>query len=230
MAIATTTSQRFPGRRPAAPRRKMGTWKMAYADFLTALVAFFLVMWLVSGVSPDSRTAIADFFTGEDTTATQSSTLVDLRPSESARAFHALKSNPALSAAGTSVILTQEANGIRIDLVDGDARPLFDSESGTLTDSGEALTRDLGVALGGMPGAITIEGHTDAFPSLIPNRSNWDISSERANAARRVLSNAGISPERVRAVTGLADTQPLKPGEPHLSVNRRISILLDLDG
>ena len=85
-------------------------------------------------------------------------------------------------------------------------------------------------ALGGVPGAITIEGHTDAFPSLIPNRSNWDISSERANAARRVLSNAGISPERVRAVTGLADTQPLKPGEPHLSVNRRISILLDLDG
>ena len=230
MAIATTTSQRFSGRRPVAPRRKMGTWKMAYADFLTALVAFFLVMWLVSGVSPDSRTMIADFFTGEDTVGTESSTLVDLRPSETARAFHKLTSNPVLAAASTSLQLTQEAQGVRIDLVDSEARPLFASENGELTDAGAALTRDLGAALSVMAGPVTIEGHTDAFPSAIPNRSNWDISSERANAARRVLVDSGVSPERVRAVTGLAATQPLNPGEPHLSANRRISILIHLDG
>ena len=107
---------------------------------------------------------------------------------------------------------------------------MFASESGALTEAGEALTLQLGQAISGLAGPITIEGHTDAFPSLDANRTNWDISSERANAARRILVSAGVSTDRVRAVTGLADTRPLNPGEPHLSANRRISILLHSDG
>ena len=107
---------------------------------------------------------------------------------------------------------------------------MFASESGALTEAGEALTLQLGQAISGLAGPITIEGHTDAFPSLDANRTNWDISSERANAARRILASAGVSTDRVRAVTGLADTRPLNPGEPHLSANRRISILLHSDG
>ena len=217
MAIATTHTQRFPGRRPAAPRRKMGTWKMAYADFLTALMAFFLMLWLVSGVSPDSRSMIADYFTGKD-------------QSETFRLYETLRTDESLAAAGNNLQLIQAPDGIRLNLVDTDARPLFASESGALTEAGEALTLQLGQAISGLAGPITIEGHTDAFPSLDANRTNWDISSERANAARRILASAGVSTDRVRAVTGLADTRPLNPGEPHLSANRRISILLHSDG
>jgi chemotaxis protein MotB len=229
MAIATTNTQRFPGRRPAAPRRKMGTWKMAYADFLTALMAFFLMLWLVSGVSPDSRSMIADYFTGNDAAAA-SGPLVEIRQSETFRLYETLRADEALAAAGSNLQLIQAPDGIRLNLVDTDARPLFASESGALTEAGEALTLQLGQAISGLAGPITIEGHTDAFPSLDANRTNWDISSERANAARRILVSAGVSTDRVRAVTGLADTSPLNPGEPHLSANRRISILLHSDG
>ena len=229
MAIATTHTQRFPGRRPAAPRRKMGTWKMAYADFLTALMAFFLMLWLVSGVSPDSRSMIADYFTGKDTAAANGP-LVEIRQSETFRLYETLRTDESLAAAGNNLQLIQAPDGIRLNLADTDARPLFASESGALTEAGEALTLQLGQAISGLAGPITIEGHTDAFPSLDANRTNWDISSERANAARRILASAGVSTDRVRAVTGLADTRPLNPGEPHLSANRRISILLHSDG
>jgi chemotaxis protein MotB len=229
MAIATTNLQRFQGRRPAAPRRKVGTWKMAYADFLTALMAFFLMLWLVSGVSPDSRTMIADYFTGKDT-ATVSGPLVEIRRSETLRLFERLRTDEALSAAGDNLRIVQEVDGIRLNLVDTESRPLFASESGALTEAGAELTRQLGQAISGLASPVTIEGHTDAFPSLAANRTNWDISSERANAARRILVASGVSDDRVRAVTGLADTRPLNPGEPHLSVNRRISILLHSDG
>ena len=229
MAIATTHTQRFPGRRPAAPRRKMGTWKMAYADFLTALMALFLMLWLVSGVSPDSRSMIADHFTGKDTAAANGP-LVEIRQSETFRLYETLRTDESLAAAGNNLQLIQAPDGIRLNLVDTDARPLFASESGALTEAGEALTLQLGQAISSLAGPITIEGHTDAFPSLDANRTNWDISSERANAARRILVSAGVSTDRVRAVTGLAGTRPLNPGEPHLSANRRISILLHSDG
>ena len=229
MAIATTTQQRFPGRRPGAPRRRMGTWKMAYADFLTALMAFFLVMWLVAGVSPASRTLIADYFTGE-TSEAGSGPLVDMRPSESARLYNALRKDETLLAAGDSLRLVRETNGVRINLVDSARRPLFASDSGALTETGLTLAHDLGKAISGLTVPLTIEGHTDAFPAGDSNRTNWDISTERATAALRVMTEAGVSADRVRAVTGLADTQPLNPGEPHLSANRRISILLHFDG
>lgn len=229
MAIATTNLQRFPGRRPGAPRRKMGTWKMAYADFLTALMAFFLMLWLVSGVSPASRTVIADYFTGNDTAAT-SGPLVEIRQSEAFRLYETLRTDEAVLAAGNSLQLVQEADGIRINLIDTAARPLFASDSGALTDAGTDLTRQMGQAISALSSPITIEGHTDAFAAHDSNRTNWDISSERANAARRILVAAGVSADRVRAVTGLADTRPLDRGQPHLSANRRISILLHSDG
>ena len=140
MAIATTHTQRFPGRRPAAPRRKMGTWKMAYADFLTALMAFFLMLWLVSGVSPDSRSMIADYFTGKDTAAANGP-LVEIRQSETFRLYETLRTDESLAAAGNNLQLIQAPDGIRLNLADTDARPLFASESGALTEAGEADPR-----------------------------------------------------------------------------------------
>ena len=213
---------------PVAPARKAGTWKLAYADFLTALMAFFLLLWLVSGVSPEGRAEIANYFHPRND-ATQGAA-AEAGPSEADRLFSALSRNPALIAAESSIVLTKEADGVRLDLVDTAERPLFDRTSGRLTEAGLDLTRETGTALAGLEGALTIEGHTDAFPSLVDHYSNWELSADRANEARRVLETAGITPERIRAVTGLADTRPLVPGQPHLPVNRRVSILVHIEG
>ena len=121
-------------------------------------------------------------------------------------------------------------DGVRINLVDSDAHPLFDTASGRFTEAGTTLATGIGQTLAALPGPLTVEGHTDAFPSADLTRTNWDISSERANNALRLLSAQGVAPERIRAVTGLADTLPLNPGQPHLSANRRVSILLHVDG
>ena len=214
---------------PVAPARKAGTWKMAYADFLTALMAFFLLMWLVAGVSPEDRTGIADWFHNRTPDAT-TAVAVNSGPSAADRVFSALSENPALVAAGSSIVLAREADGVRIDLVDTAERPLFDRADGRFTATGLALARETAAALAATGGALTLEGHTDAFPSLTPGYSNWELSSDRANEARRVFEAAGIGPDRIRGVAGLADTQPMLPGQPHLPVNRRVSILVQVEG
>lgn len=214
---------------PVAPARKAGTWKMAYADFLTALMAFFLLMWLVSGVSADDRAEIADYFHNRTPDAA-TAVAVTSGPSATDRVFSAISENPALVAAGSSVVLAKEADGIRIDLVDTAERPLFNRADGRFTDTGRALARETATALAGTEGTLVLEGHTDAFPSLSPGYSNWELSSDRANEARRVFEAAGITPERVRGVAGLADTRPLVAAQPHLPVNRRVSILVQVEG
>ena len=101
---------------------------------------------------------------------------------------------------------------------------------GHFTETGLALARDTATALLGTDGTLTLEGHTDAFPSLTPGYSNWELSSDRANEARRVFESAGIAPDRIRGVAGLADTRPIASGQPHLPVNRRVSILVQVEG
>ena len=213
---------------PVAPARKAGTWKLAYADFLTALMAFFLLMWLISGVSAEDRAGIADWF--HNRTPEAAGAAVSSGPSEADRVFSALSRNPDLVAAGNSLVLTREANGVRIDLVATAERPLFDRADGRFTPEGYELAQKVAATITAMSGTITLEGHTDAFPSLTPGYSNWELSSDRANEARRVFEATGITPERIRGVTGLADTRPLIPSQPHLPVNRRVSILLQFEG
>lgn len=212
---------------PVAPARKAGTWKMAYADFLTALMAFFLLMWLVAGVSPEDRAVIADYFHDR---APGAAAAAKAGPSEADRVFSALSANPDLVAAGNSIVLTREADGVRIDLVDSAERPLFDRADGRFTPAGLDLAQKTARAIAAMDSLVTLEGHTDAFPSLAPGHSNWELSSDRANEARRVFEAAGIAPDRIRGVMGLADTRPLVPGQPHLPVNRRVSILVQSEG
>ncbi|KCZ83022.1 putative chemotaxis protein MotB [Hyphomonas adhaerens MHS-3] len=228
MAYASYSSQ-GAGRMPVAPARKAGTWKMAYADFLTALMAFFLLMWLVSGVSADDRAEIADYFHNRTPDAA-TAVAVTSGASAADRVFSALSENPALVAAGSSVVLAKEADGIRIDLVDTAERPLFNRADGRFTDTGRALAHETATALAGTEGTLVLEGHTDAFPSLSPGYSNWELSSDRANEARRVFEAAGIASERIRGVAGLADTRPLVAAQPHLPVNRRVSILVQVEG
>ncbi|MBU3922563.1 MAG: OmpA family protein [Alphaproteobacteria bacterium] len=211
---------------PAFPARKLGNWKMAYADFLTALMAFFLLMWLVSGVSPDDRSAIAARFKLGDTASAAAS--VPPVPAEATRLYSLLTLADALEKAGDSVILTAEPDGVRLDLVDTSGRPLFESASGALTPDGRALVAAIAGTLAPLPNPLSIEGHTDAFTLTQAGYSNWELSADRANEARRLLEAGGIAPDRVRSVSGLSDTRPLDPGQPHLAQNRRISLKVQL--
>lgn len=225
MATATH-SRRYAGRMPAAPARKTGTWKMAYADFLTALMAFFLLMWIVSGISPEGRDEIAKHFNINAAPTAQSASAET--GSAAGRLFTALSQQSGLVAARDSVVLAREADGVRIDLVDSARNPLFDSGSGAFTPAGLALAETTGRILTQFSESLSIEGHTDAFGGDNFAYSNWELSSDRANEARRALIAAGLAPARIRAVTGLADTRPLLAGQPHLSANRRVSILVHI--
>jgi len=224
MAYAATL-RNYAGRMPALPARKMGTWKMAYADFLTALMAFFLLMWLVSGVSPDARAAIAAEFKTKELALAGSAAPA---AGEAADLFSLLQLSETLKAAGESVILSVEPDGVRLDLVDTTGRPLFQSASGALTPDGAALVAAAAGTLAALPNPLSIEGHTDAFSLAAAGYSNWDLSSDRANEARRLLEAGGVAAPRFQAVTGLADTKPLEPGQPHLAQNRRISLKVHL--
>lgn len=225
MAYATNHRQ-YAGRMPAIPARKLGNWKMAYADFLTALMAFFLLMWLVSGVSPDARSAIAAKFKLREVASAPLS--VNPVPAEATDLYSLLTLTEALRKAGDSVVLTAEPDGVRVDLVDTSGRPLFQSASGALTDEGRALVAATAETLAPLPNRLSIEGHTDAFSLTRDGYSNWELSSDRANEARRLLEAGGVAPERFRSVSGLSDTQPLDPGQPHLAQNRRISVKVHL--
>lgn len=221
-----TTARHSTGRMPLLPARKMGTWKMAYADFLTALMAFFLLMWLVGGVSPDARAAIAQQFRIRPAALASPAAPV---PAEAAELFSHLQLSETLKAAGQSVILTAQPDGIRLDLVDTDGRALFESASGSLTTEGAVLVNAAAQVLAPLSNRLSIEGHTDAFSLTAAGYSNWDLSSDRANQARRILEAGGVAPARLIAVSGLSDTRPLYPGQPHLAQNRRISLKIHLD-
>lgn len=211
---------------PAASARKMGTWKLAYADFLTALCAFFLIMWIIHGVSAGERETLAQQF-GSNTSVTEIEPALS-RNSASALADQ-LRASPLLASYESSVTISAEANLVRIDLSDMTERPLFETGNGSLNATGQRLTRLTGQAIAMLALPVRVEGHTDATPSLRANYSNWELSSDRANSARRLLIESGVSPDRIQSVSGLADTQPLLQNTPEDGVNRRISIVLVMD-
>ncbi|MCR9269890.1 MAG: flagellar motor protein MotB [Hyphomonadaceae bacterium] len=208
---------------PAASARKMGTWKLAYADFLTALCAFFLIMWIIHGVSAGEREHIAQQF-GADTEPNVTFAV----PTENAVHSIAdqLRSDIALMAYGSSVTITEEPDLVRIDLSDMAERPLFETGDGRLNASGERLTRLAGRAIALIDAPVMIEGHTDSHPSLTEGYSNWELSADRANSARRLLIEEGVRETRIQGVAGLAHTRPLLENAPEDAANRRISIVL----
>ena len=226
MAYAAVT-RRISGRMPTAPARKKGTWKMAYADFLTALVAFFLIMWLVSGTTAEDRAELAQYFTDS---SVEASTMTIAATSEIPTILKAINAQPVLADASQNIDIAVEDEIIRIDLHESDGQSLFDIGSGALNAEGKRLAAAAGAALAHFPHSLSVEGHTDAFTVTTSEYSNWDLSSARANHARRALTSAGIADARIKAVTGLADTRPLKAGQPHLSANRRVSILIHTGG
>ncbi|MEO0882289.1 MAG: flagellar motor protein MotB [Pseudomonadota bacterium] len=206
--------------------RRPGQWKLAYADFLTALMAFFLLMWLSTEQSVENRQGIAAFFNGEE----QLNHARSVDASDLSNLLSALETDVSLSQHGHQVIVTETGSGLRVELTDATATPLFASGGTELSGLGIELVSDVAGLLSEQPVLMSIEGHTDAFPASSEGFTNWDLSAARANAARAVLQRSGIPENRIRAVIGLADKHPLLPNQPHAAGNRRISIVLELDG
>jgi chemotaxis protein MotB len=258
-----------------AVNRHAGSWKIAYADFVTAMMAFFLLMWLMGTTSEGDRKGIADFFStplkvsfnggpgsadeasviqggGEDMsrsrgqvkkteveTKRRAINLVALKTEQRGaekRQLETLKqrvqdlviADPRLAALQSQVKLDLTPEGLRIQLIDEQNRPLFDNGSALVKPYMRDLLRVIGDTLTSMPNRLSIEGHTDAtaFGGGERGYSNWELSADRANASRRELLSGGLPDARVLRVQGLASSQPLHRADPNNPNNRRISIMV----
>jgi chemotaxis protein MotB len=300
-------------------RHHGGAWKVAYADFVTAMMAFFLLMWLLNATTQEQKRGLADYFSPNshvsilnsgsgaplagqtpntdgsqisnngaiELTRTQPYPVVDdddsgdkptqvppskvpgTAPKPSAsdggaqagrspaetrspddkaadkaaqaenerherrefeQAAHqirdAVASDPALADMAKQLAIDVTPEGLRIQLLDADRTPMFSTGSSALNDRARALLAKISPVLVRMPEPVAIAGHTDAAPYRGSDKSNWDLSAERANATRRLLVDAGLPEGRLRSVTGNADRDPLIVDDPLAAANRRIAILL----
>ncbi len=256
-----------------------GAWKIAYADFVTAMMAFFLLMWLLGSTTEDDKKGIADYFVsplklalmasgsgagdaahvikggGQDLTRStgqvkrgdpeperDTMTLRQLK-AEQARAEaarledlkrkieEALASNPELKDLASQIRMEMTPDGLRIQILDEDGRPMFASGSPSVQPYMRNLLRALGGLLATVPNRLTLEGHTDAKPFAGGERAglsygNWELSADRANASRRELLAGSLPDDQVLRVQGLAASHPFDRRDPLSPANRRISIVV----
>ncbi len=281
-----------------------GAWKVAYADFVTAMMAFFLVMWLVAAVSKDQRAAIFDYFKnpsmepgksskpapgqmgpggastspidlhgGLDAVRTRAAPVVDfgataaptpIRREQTADGAAAAKNDTksgglddkqaterekalehkqleslmaelreavnksqALQPFKDQLLLDITPEGVRIQIVDAQNRPMFDVGSARLRDYTTAILHELAPYLDSVPNRISLSGHTDIRPYPSTNGyTNWELSADRANAARRALTAAGLPDQKISRVVGLSSSVLFDKAEPQNPINRRISIIV----
>lgn len=241
-----------------------GSWKVAYADFVTAMMAFFLLLWLVSMVSEDQRARVSEYFksfnlfdkSGQSFVMDNKigKTKIDIGSSEgdannSSDARVGGNGTNIFSTGGTVTTadaikeglkkeveekLTNMKDQVLVDIVDGAVRievvdksggsAMFSSGSMDMTVEGKKALRVIADSIKGLRGRIAIEGHTDASNYAGSAYSNWELSTDRASAARRELENSGMSPDRLIRVAGYAATEPLIADDPYNPKNRRISI------
>ncbi len=286
-----------------------GAWKVAYADFVTAMMAFFLLMWLLNATSEEQRRGLADFFSpnnvlaransgsgqpfggktphadgasvsdngavrvergqapftldieedGEvpapppspplpprpdqmevphaaqpDTAAIPDAALREElakrervaleRAAEDIRA--AVRDDPALAELARQLVVEQVPEGLRIQILDAERRPMFATGSAVPNERARALMQAVVRVAARLPNGLAIAGHTDATPFRGGERSNWELSAERANAVRRLMVEGGIAEGRLQSVTGHAERDLLLAGEPANPANRRVAITL----
>ena len=266
-----------------------GAWKIAYADFVTAMMAFFLLMWLLGSTAQGDLQGIAEFFNsplkvamsggsgagdatspiaggGQDLTRSVGQVKrgdVDGRRSMNIEAAKGatkpvgdddaeavkkaeerkerakledlkgqieaiIEASPSLRPFKNQLLLDITTEGLRIQIVDEQNRPMFDSSSASLKPYTQELLRSIGATLNGVDNNVSLSGHTDSTRYAGGERgfSNWELSANRANASRRELVAGGLAEGKMVRVVGLADTQPLDPANPGGPINRRISIVV----
>jgi chemotaxis protein MotB len=138
----------------------------------------------------------------------------------------AVQKDPALADLARQLTIDMTPEGLRIQILDEDKRAMFATGSAVLNDRARLLLQKIAPILAKLPEGISIAGHTDAAPYRGPDRSNWELSSERANATRRLLVDSGVQESRLRSVTGNADRDLLLPADPLAAANRRIAIVV----
>jgi chemotaxis protein MotB len=228
-----------------------GAWKVAYADFVTAMMALFIVLWIL-GQSEEVRQGVSGYFRdpvgvgkagaglmkgkGPALVPTQvpsktSPPLAEDPLQELERQASSLKTaietTPELAELQEQIQIEVTGEGVRVEMLDDAQDKFFKRGSAELTPSLQRALGLLGEKLRDLPNQIIIEGHTDKAPySPSSSLSNWELSTERANRARRVLESAGLSSERIYAVRGYADRRLRVPDAPLDVRNRRISVVL----
>ena len=215
-----------------------GAWKVAYADFVTAMMSLFIVLWLM-GSSDKVKKAVAGYFndpkgtgsmlgtTMTGTGATVSQVVNDNLQKLKEKLEEEIKARKELEKLSKQIEITITPEGLRIELIEDKNGTFYQSGSAQLSDNGQELLALLAGELKTLPNALLIEGHTDATPySTDANYSNWELSADRANSARRLLQGNGVRADQVTQVRGYADQLLRVKSNPEDPSNRRISILV----
>jgi chemotaxis protein MotB len=214
-----------------------GAWKVAYADFVTALMSLFIVLWLMN-TSQKVRQAVAGYFNDPRGKSTQTGT--DQSGSNENLAItennvaqlkkkieEAIRQMNDLKTLQNQIQITITPEGLRIEMLETKDGTFFDTGSARVNEHGQELLELLARQLGDIPNRVAIEGHTDAQPYSMPGGyGNWDLSTDRANAARRVMQGAGLRTDQVSQVRGYADQKLRVPDNPLDPSNRRISLIV----
>ncbi|MBI3472136.1 MAG: OmpA family protein [Candidatus Solibacter usitatus] len=214
-----------------------GAWKVAYADFVTAMMALFIVLWLLSS-SEKVKKAVGGYFTDPSgagkmtgSTLAGSGEGINLKEDDMTKLKEkleqAMKEIPRFQEMKDQIHITVTGEGLRVELLETKAGMFFDSGRPHPSEQGKVLLAKLASELGKLPNSILMEGHTDAKPFAGEGAySNWELSADRANAARRFMETAGFRPGQVVQVRGFADRALLKKGDPEHPSNRRISVIV----
>jgi chemotaxis protein MotB len=239
-----------------------GSWKVAYADFVTAMMAFFLLMWLLSQVPQEKKEAIANYFQmfslfeeGKKIVLDDGGSMVPI-PVEKGPPPTPTPPGPdvweevgiqkliAKEDLKTDLIRTTEEllpemkdqiqvqtfeGGVRVEVTDQGGSTIFPLGKSGLTEAGKKALRVITQELIPLKNKVAIEGHTDALSYATNRYTNWELSTDRASAARKEMELSGLSPDRIKAVSGYAATMPLIKENPNDSRNRRISVLIYTD-
>ncbi len=255
----------FRRRRSHGEAMPGGNWKIAYADFITAMMAFFLVLWLISITPPEQREGLAEFFRtplrdsligeqdanrsnpipggGADLTRVDgevrrvTSVGVRLTAEDADRAGlqnlrrrldQLIADNPLLRQYRPQMLIDFTSEGLRIQIVDDQERPMFAIGSAQVEPHMRVILREIAPLLNEIPNRVSLSGHTDARPYSSGERSysNWELSTERANASRRELIAGGMDEDKVIRVMGLSSTMNLVKDDPYHPTNRRISLVV----
>ena len=254
-----------------------GAWKIAYADFVTAMMAFFLLMWLLGSTSEGDKKGLSDYFNsplkvsmqggsgagasnsilpgggadltqqagqskrgdGSDPLKKKTKAVEAMRAEVAkqdaktmaklaAKISEAISNNAKLTEFSSQIRIESTPDGLQIQIIDDQRRPMFDSGSAVVKPYMRDILRELGTALGDIDNKISLDGHTDAAPYSSGQRgySNWELSADRANASRRELVAAGMPEDKLARVVGLASSALFDQDSPLSPANRRISIIV----
>lgn len=250
-------------RKKAAHPHHGGAWKIAFADFMTAMMALFLVLWILSTSNPEQRKAVAEYFrtplvvalTNGDRDSASDSAIpgggpdpsysegevrnIDIRQQNRAierrnleelkrRLEEAIDINPLLKDFKDQILIDLIPEGLRIQLVDSDKRPMFEVGSAKVAPYMSELLRIIAPILNQLPNSIQISGHTDSRPYAGGEKgySNWELSAERANSSRREMVIGGLDSGKLLRVSGMADMLRFQGAKELDAINRRIAIIV----